>query len=115
MSRKVLKTPTECALLERISWMRQMMGRGIVHSAQSCDTRAMTADGHAEGNIDRDMRSQVMGGAQSFKRDLTRRTPYRADQTNSPEAARGAIACQAICLQGNLFARALARAGQPSF
>eukprot|EP00959_Pyramimonas_sp_CCMP1952_P315434 6601982-Pyramimonas_sp.AAC.1 len=67
----------------------------------------MTADGHTKGSIDRDVLLQVMGGTQSFKRDLKRHTPYRAGQTTLFEAARGILACRGICSQGHLRARAL--------
>eukprot|EP00959_Pyramimonas_sp_CCMP1952_P144422 3023287-Pyramimonas_sp.AAC.1 len=63
------------------------MERGIVDSIQWCDTRDMTADGHTNGSIDRDMILQVMGGTQTFKRDLKRHAPYRAGQTSSSDAA----------------------------
>eukprot|EP00959_Pyramimonas_sp_CCMP1952_P206716 4322992-Pyramimonas_sp.AAC.1 len=76
-----LKKPTECTLLEHISWIRQMMERGIAYSIQLCDTRDMTADGHTNGTIDRDTLLQVMGSTPSFKRDFKRHTPYRAGQT----------------------------------
>eukprot|EP00959_Pyramimonas_sp_CCMP1952_P412780 8649714-Pyramimonas_sp.AAC.1 len=49
LSSKDLKKPTECTILGHISWMRQMMERGIVLSIQWCDTRDMTVDGHAKG------------------------------------------------------------------
>eukprot|EP00959_Pyramimonas_sp_CCMP1952_P127931 2675465-Pyramimonas_sp.AAC.1 len=63
------------------------MERGIVHRIQRCDTRDMTADGHAKGSIDRGMLLQVMGGIQTFKHDRKRHTPYRAGQTSSSDAA----------------------------
>eukprot|EP00959_Pyramimonas_sp_CCMP1952_P458303 9476401-Pyramimonas_sp.AAC.1 len=43
------------------------MDRGIAYSAQWCDTRDMTADGHTKGCIDRAVLHQVMEGNQSFK------------------------------------------------
>eukprot|EP00959_Pyramimonas_sp_CCMP1952_P066467 1387723-Pyramimonas_sp.AAC.1 len=55
LSSKDLKKPTECTLLGHISWIRQMMERGIVQSIQWCDTRDMTADGHTKRSIDREM------------------------------------------------------------
>eukprot|EP00959_Pyramimonas_sp_CCMP1952_P457243 9474569-Pyramimonas_sp.AAC.1 len=61
------------------------MGRGIGHGAQWCDTRDMDAGGHTKGSIDRDMLLQIMGGQQSFKRDLKRHTPHRVGQTKSSE------------------------------
>eukprot|EP00959_Pyramimonas_sp_CCMP1952_P425541 8913877-Pyramimonas_sp.AAC.1 len=63
----------------------------------------MTADGHAKGGIE-----QVMGGTQSFKRDLKRHAPYRAGQTSRSVAAWGVLVCTVKCRQGNL------RAGPPS-
>ena len=62
LSSKDLQKPTECTLLGHISWIRQMMDRGIVHSVQWCDTRDMTADGHTKGSIDRALLLQVMAG-----------------------------------------------------
>eukprot|EP00959_Pyramimonas_sp_CCMP1952_P425889 8920594-Pyramimonas_sp.AAC.1 len=49
LSSKDLQKPTECTLLGRISWLRQMMERGIVRCVQVCVTRDMTADGHTKG------------------------------------------------------------------
>eukprot|EP00959_Pyramimonas_sp_CCMP1952_P289688 6058560-Pyramimonas_sp.AAC.1 len=86
-SSKDLKKPAGCALLGHISWIRQMMERGIAHGIQWCDTRDMTADGHAKGSIDIYMLVQVIGGTRSFKHDLKRHTPYRAGQTTSRETA----------------------------
>ena len=40
------------------------MERRIVESAQWCDTRDMTADGHTKGSIDRELLLQVMAGCQ---------------------------------------------------
>eukprot|EP00959_Pyramimonas_sp_CCMP1952_P070396 1470216-Pyramimonas_sp.AAC.1 len=71
----------ECALLGHISWMRQMMERGIVHSIEWCDTRDMTADGHTKGGIDREMLLHT------FQHDFNRHTAHRAGQTRSSEAA----------------------------
>eukprot|EP00959_Pyramimonas_sp_CCMP1952_P193922 4055070-Pyramimonas_sp.AAC.1 len=53
LSSKDLKKPTECTLSRHISWIRQMMERGIARGIQWCDTRDTTADGHAKGGIDR--------------------------------------------------------------
>eukprot|EP00959_Pyramimonas_sp_CCMP1952_P392745 8229433-Pyramimonas_sp.AAC.1 len=63
------------------------MERGVVHSIQRCDARDMTADGHIKGSIDREMLLQVLGGIQAFKHDQRKRTPYRAGQTLSSDAA----------------------------
>eukprot|EP00959_Pyramimonas_sp_CCMP1952_P067698 1412946-Pyramimonas_sp.AAC.1 len=63
------------------------MERGIAHSIQWCDTRDMTADGHAKGSIDREMLLQVMGYIQAFKHSLKMHTPYRAGQTSCSDAA----------------------------
>eukprot|EP00959_Pyramimonas_sp_CCMP1952_P347729 7283917-Pyramimonas_sp.AAC.1 len=48
-----LKEQTECAPLGHISWIRQMMGRGVVRSAQLCGARDIAADCHASRRIDR--------------------------------------------------------------
>ena len=77
LSSKDLKKPTECTLLGHISWIRQMMERGIVHCVQWCDTRDMTADGHTKGSIDREGLLEVMSGTQSFKYDVKQFVPYR--------------------------------------
>eukprot|EP00959_Pyramimonas_sp_CCMP1952_P283730 5930961-Pyramimonas_sp.AAC.1 len=61
LSSKDLKKPTESTLSGHISWIRQMMECGLVHSIQRCDARDMTADGHTKGSIDREMLPQVMG------------------------------------------------------
>eukprot|EP00959_Pyramimonas_sp_CCMP1952_P340798 7138314-Pyramimonas_sp.AAC.1 len=61
LSSKDLEKPAECTFLGDISWIRQKMERGIVHSIQWCDTRDMSADGHTKGSIDREMLLQVMG------------------------------------------------------
>ena len=66
-SGKDLKKPTECTLLGHISWIRQMMERGIVQSVQWCDTRDMTADGHIKGSIDRELLLQVTAGSQQLQ------------------------------------------------
>ena len=87
LSSKDLKKPTECTLLGHISWIRQMMDRGIVHSVQWCDTRDMTADGHTKGSIDRDLLLQVMSGCQTFKYELKTHTPFRAGSKSSNEPA----------------------------
>eukprot|EP00959_Pyramimonas_sp_CCMP1952_P410723 8607023-Pyramimonas_sp.AAC.1 len=63
------------------------MERGVVHSIHWCDTRDMAAEDHTKGSIDREMLLQIMGGAQSFKHDLKRHTPYRAGQTSRSAAA----------------------------
>eukprot|EP00959_Pyramimonas_sp_CCMP1952_P052773 1103291-Pyramimonas_sp.AAC.1 len=85
LSSKDLKKPTGCTLLGHISWIRQMMERGIVHCVQWCDTRDLIADDHTKGSIDRDIHLHLMGGSQSFKQGLKRHTPYRAGQTRSSE------------------------------
>eukprot|EP00959_Pyramimonas_sp_CCMP1952_P320472 6706519-Pyramimonas_sp.AAC.1 len=66
LSSKDLKIPTERALLGHISWIRELMDIGIVHDAQWCDTRDMTADGHTKGSVDRELLLEVMSGTQSF-------------------------------------------------
>merc|ERR1712086_164194 len=86
LSSKDLKKPTECTLLGHISWIRQMMERGIVHCVQWCDTRDMSADGHTKGSTDRDLIYQVMEGIQAFKYDLKKHIPFRAGQTNKDES-----------------------------
>eukprot|EP00959_Pyramimonas_sp_CCMP1952_P363998 7622369-Pyramimonas_sp.AAC.1 len=43
---------------------RQVMERGVVHSAQWCDTGGMAAYGHTEGSIDLDVLLQLMEGMQ---------------------------------------------------
>ena len=86
LSSKDLKKPTECTLLGHISWIRQMMERGIVHCVQWCDTLDMSADGHTKGSIDRDLLYQVMEGIQAFKYDLKKHVPFRAAQTNKDES-----------------------------
>ena len=63
-----------------------MMERGIVHCVQWCDTRDMSADGHAKGSIDRDLLYKVMEGIQAFKYDLKKHVPFRAAQTNRVES-----------------------------
>eukprot|EP00959_Pyramimonas_sp_CCMP1952_P415868 8713095-Pyramimonas_sp.AAC.1 len=63
------------------------MDNVMVHSIPWCDTRDMTADGHAKGSINREMLLQVMGGIQSFKRDLNCHASYRAGQTSCSAAA----------------------------
>eukprot|EP00959_Pyramimonas_sp_CCMP1952_P196561 4109719-Pyramimonas_sp.AAC.1 len=63
------------------------MDRGTVYSIQWCDTRDMTADGHANRIIDNNLILQVMGGTQSFKHELKRHAPYLAGQTASFGAA----------------------------
>jgi len=86
LSIKDLKKPTECTLLGHISWIRQMMERGIVQAIQWCDTRDMSADGHTKGCIDRELFLQVMAGTQSFKHELKKFVPHRAsDQARTPE------------------------------
>ena len=90
LSSKDLKKPTECTLLGHISWIRQMMERGIVQSVQWCDTRDMTADGHTKGSIDRELLLQVMAGSQTYKYDVKRHTPYRAGRTSTSEPAQSA-------------------------
>eukprot|EP00959_Pyramimonas_sp_CCMP1952_P062782 1312649-Pyramimonas_sp.AAC.1 len=42
------------------------MERGIVHSTQRCDTRDLTADGHAKGGIDREMLEVMRGLKESY-------------------------------------------------
>ena len=86
LSSKDLKKPTECTLLGHISWIRQMLERGIVHSVQWCDTRDMSADGHTKGSIDRDLLYKVMNGEQTFKYDLKKHVPFRAAQTNKDDS-----------------------------
>eukprot|EP00959_Pyramimonas_sp_CCMP1952_P291771 6102717-Pyramimonas_sp.AAC.1 len=44
LASKDAKRPAECTLLGHISWLRQMMERGIAHGIQWCDTRDMSAD-----------------------------------------------------------------------
>eukprot|EP00959_Pyramimonas_sp_CCMP1952_P228705 4781716-Pyramimonas_sp.AAC.1 len=61
------------------------MERDDVRCVQWRDTCDMTPDGHTKGSIDGDMLLQVMGGAQSFKRDLQRHIPYWAGQTRLSE------------------------------
>eukprot|EP00959_Pyramimonas_sp_CCMP1952_P472603 9500309-Pyramimonas_sp.AAC.1 len=46
------------------------MDVGIVHNAQWCDSRDMTADGHTKGSIDRELFLEVMSGNQLFKYDV---------------------------------------------
>ena len=82
LSSKDLKKPTECTLLGHISWIRQMMSKGIVYAIQWCDTRDMTADGHTKGSIDRDGILQVMAGQQTFKHEVKRYTPHREAAAN---------------------------------
>eukprot|EP00959_Pyramimonas_sp_CCMP1952_P249145 5208025-Pyramimonas_sp.AAC.1 len=53
LSSKDLQKPTECTLLGRISWKRQMIDRDVVHGVQWCGTRDMAAEGYAKGCIDR--------------------------------------------------------------
>ena len=77
---KDLKTPTESTLLGHISWIRQMMSTGIVHSIQWCGTREMTADGHTKGSIDREGILQVMSGRQAFAHEVKRYSPYRGER-----------------------------------
>merc|ERR1712086_30635 len=86
LSSKDLKKPTECTLLGHISWIRQMMERGIVHCVQWCDTRDMSADGHTKGSIDRELLYQAMNGNQIFKYDLKKHVPFRAGQTNKDDS-----------------------------
>eukprot|EP00959_Pyramimonas_sp_CCMP1952_P017326 367951-Pyramimonas_sp.AAC.1 len=69
----------------------------------------MTAHGHTKGAIDRDMLLQVMGGTQSFKRDLKRHVPYWGGQTIEEYSPAGRSARKATCAKGHLHA------GQPSF
>jgi hypothetical protein len=77
LSSKDLKIPTERTLLGHISWIRELMEVGIVHSVQWCDTRDMTADGHTKGCIDRAGLLEVMSGIQSFKYDVKQFVPFR--------------------------------------
>eukprot|EP00959_Pyramimonas_sp_CCMP1952_P108331 2265146-Pyramimonas_sp.AAC.1 len=63
------------------------MERGIAHCILWCGTRHMTADGRTEGNIDRDVLRQAMGGTQAFRHDLKRHVPCRAGQTSWSAAA----------------------------
>eukprot|EP00959_Pyramimonas_sp_CCMP1952_P243498 5089846-Pyramimonas_sp.AAC.1 len=49
-----LKNLTECTVLGHIRWARQMMERGIAHTAQWRDARDMTANCHTKGTSDRD-------------------------------------------------------------
>eukprot|EP00959_Pyramimonas_sp_CCMP1952_P355887 7453321-Pyramimonas_sp.AAC.1 len=43
LSSKDLKIPTERSLLGHISWIRELMDIGVVHTVQWCDTSEMTA------------------------------------------------------------------------
>eukprot|EP00959_Pyramimonas_sp_CCMP1952_P021137 445510-Pyramimonas_sp.AAC.1 len=70
LSSKDLNIPMERTSLGHISWIRELMDIGIVHDVQWCDTRDMTAYGHAEGSIDRELLLEVMSGTQPFKYDV---------------------------------------------
>eukprot|EP00959_Pyramimonas_sp_CCMP1952_P285824 5976395-Pyramimonas_sp.AAC.1 len=48
ISGKGSKKPAARALLEHISRIRQMMDRGVAHSARRCDARDVAAGGHAQ-------------------------------------------------------------------
>eukprot|EP00959_Pyramimonas_sp_CCMP1952_P093870 1963765-Pyramimonas_sp.AAC.1 len=60
------------------------MDRGLVHNAQWCDARDMTARGHAKGRVDRALLLQVMDGNQPFKREVKKCMPYRGKNDTSP-------------------------------
>ena len=57
---KDIKVPTEKTLIWHVSWILEMMQKGIVDEAQWYDTRDMTADGHRKGCIDRKMLIDLM-------------------------------------------------------
>eukprot|EP00959_Pyramimonas_sp_CCMP1952_P374106 7834754-Pyramimonas_sp.AAC.1 len=78
LSHKDLYNPTECTFWGHISWIRQMMDRRIIHSAQWRNTRDMTADGRIKSSIERDVLAQVAAGTQPFKHELNTDTPHRA-------------------------------------
>ena len=84
LSSKDLKIPTERTLLGHISWIRELMEFGIVHSVQWCDTRDMSADGHTKGSIDRDLLLQAMEGKQKYKHDVKAFVPFRGGTISKP-------------------------------
>ena len=63
-----------------VSWIREMMQKGIVDEAQWCDTRDMTADGHTKGCIDRKMLIDLMHGIQVFNHEVKTYRPFRGTQ-----------------------------------
>eukprot|EP00959_Pyramimonas_sp_CCMP1952_P092807 1942087-Pyramimonas_sp.AAC.2 len=69
--------PTECALPGRISWIRQMTNRGVVHCVQWCDARDVSADRHAKVCIGRELLLQVMEGKRSFNIKVNMYMPCR--------------------------------------
>ena len=56
-----------------------------MQAVQWCDTRDITVDGHAKGSIDRALLLQVEAGTQSFKHELKKYVPHRANQATKPE------------------------------
>ena len=59
---------------------------GIIEIVQWCDTRDMTAGGHAKGSIDRELLLDVMAGNQTYKHDVKSYTPFRGTSKTAPSA-----------------------------
>ena len=72
-----LKTPAEKTLLGHVCWIRELLQLRLIESLQWCDTRAMTADGHTKGSVDRELLIRVMQGQQRYVHDIKIYTPYR--------------------------------------
>ena len=72
-----LKVPTEKTLLGHVSWLREMIGLGLISALQWCDTRDMTADGHTKGSIDRELLLQLMSGSQHYSHEVKAHTPTK--------------------------------------
>ena len=89
LSSKDLKTPTERTRLGHNAWIRELLEVGIVQSVQWCDTRGMTADGHAKDSIDRELLILLKAGHRTYAHEVKTYVPFRASSGSQPATGAG--------------------------
>ena len=97
-------------MLLHLLWLRELLENGILSALHWLDTRAMSADGHTKGSIERDTLRELAGGVMRYvKPDMVKILKLRPDRlgtTPAPERqAQSAAGTKRPNLQSGLINR----------
>ena len=100
-----VKAPAEKSMLLHLLWLRELLEKGILNALHWLDTRAMSADGHTKGSIERDtLRELASGVMPKVGADMVKVLKWKNDQpaqTPKPERqlqhAAGQKRSQKVC------------------
>ena len=70
-----IKIPSDNGTLMHVQYVRELLDNGILKAIAWTDTRDMSADGLANGSVDRELLHLCMGGISRIQHEIKLRQP----------------------------------------